>query len=115
MEIIRTTTNEKKDIVRATNAVTGAQDMVNEQIKLLDVIIYDKADEDGEIKRVTALKVMSENGTEEFITSISPTVESSVDTILSLYSDEEIKAGLMVAVRTKQSKAGRNFYYIDLV
>ena len=115
MEIIKTTTNEKKDIVRATNAVTGAQDIVDEEVKLLDAIIYDNADEDGEVTRVTSLKIIRENGKEEFITSISPTIEKSVDTILSLYSDDEIKSGLMVAVRTKKSKADRNFYYIDLL
>lgn len=115
MEIIKTTTENKKDIVRANNAVLGAQDVANMELTLLDAIIYDKADADGEIKRVTALKVRDEqSGEENFCTSISATVEQSIDTLLGLYTNEEIQKGVPIIIKSKESKGGRTFYYVDL-
>lgn len=115
MKILFGTSEDKKDIVRATNAVIGAQDLVNQPIILTGAWGYEKVDEKGEPVTVTALKVKQENGEEVFCSSISKTVADSIDTILEIYEDGEIQnGGVPIIIKSKKSKAGRDFYYIDL-
>lgn len=109
MEIITTTLSDKKDLVRCNNAVDCVQDFKDKKIKAFGFIIYNKADKDGEIKTVTAIKL--EDG---FITSISPTIRDSVETIITAYEPEEVNAGIDIIVKSKKSKGGRDFYYLDL-
>lgn len=115
MEIIKTTTDSKVDIVRATNTTNTIQNIDSEKVLMLkDVIIYKTADENGVEVEVTALKVEVDNEL-IFVNSISKTVMQSVDTILSVFSDEEIKSGIPIRVLSDTSKGGRTFYHIDLV
>lgn len=115
MEIIKTTTDSKVDIVRATNTTNTIQNIDSEKVLTLkDVIIYKTADENGVEVEVTALKVEVDNEL-IFVNSISKTVMQSVDTILSVFSDEEIKSGIPIRVLSDTSKGGRTFYHIDLV
>ena len=115
MEIIRTTTENKVDIVRATNTTKTIQNIDSDKILTLkDVIIYSTTDENGAEVEVTALKVEVDNEL-IFVNSISKTVKQSVDTILSVFSEEEIKAGIPIRVLSDTSKGGRTFYHIDLV
>lgn len=115
MEIIKTTTDSKVDIVRATNTTNTIQNIDSDKVLMLkDVIIYKTADENGVEVEVTALKVEVDNEV-IFVNSISKTVMQSVDTILSVFSDEEIKSGIPIRVLSDISKGGRTFYHIDLV
>lgn len=115
MEIIKTTTDSKVDIVRATNTTNTIQNIDSEKVLTLkDVIIYKTADENGVEVEVTALKVEVDNEL-IFVNSISKTVMQSVDTILSVFSDQEIKSGIPIRVLSDTSKGGRTFYHIDLV
>ena len=115
MEIIKTTTDSKVDIVRATNTTNTIQNIDSDKVLTLkDVIIYKTADENGVEVEVTALKVEVDNEL-IFVNSISKTVMQSVDTILSVFSDEEIKSGIPIRVLSDTSKGGRTFYHIDLV
>ena len=115
MEIIKTTTNNKVDIVRATNTTNTIQNIDSDKVLMLkDVIIYKTADEDGAEVEVTALKVEVDNEL-IFVNSISKTVKQSVETILSVFSEEEIKSGIPIRVLSDTSKGGRTFYHIDLV
>ena len=115
MEIIKTTTNNKVDIVRATNTTNTIQNINSDKVLTLrDVIIYSTTDEDGKEVEVTALKVEVDNEL-IFVNSISKTVKQSVDTILSVFSEEEIKTGIPIRVLSDTSKGGRTFYHIDLV
>lgn len=115
MEIIKTTTNNKVDIVRATNTTNTIQNIDSDKVLMLkDIIIYSTTDEEGKEVEVTALKVEVDNEL-IFVNSISKTVKQSVDTILSVFSEEEIKSGIPIRVLLDTSKGGRTFYHIDLV
>ena len=115
MEIIKSTTNNKVDIVRATNTTNTIQNIDSDKVLTLrDVIIYSTTDEEGKEVEVTALKVEVDNEL-IFVNSISKTVKQSVDTILSVFSEEEIKSGIPIRVLSDTSKGGRTFYHIDLV
>ena len=115
MEIIKTTTNNKVDIVRATNTTNTIQNIDSDKVLMLkDVIIYSTTDEEGKEVEVTALKVEVDNEL-IFVNSISRTVEQSVLTILSVFSEEEIKSGIPIRVLSDTSKGGRTLYHIDLV
>ena len=115
MNIIKTTTENKVDLVRATNTTNTIQNIGSDKVLMLkDVIIYSAPDENGDEIEVTALKVELDNEL-IFVNSISNTVEHSVDTILSVFSEEEIKNGIPIRVMSDTSKGGRTFYYIDLV
>ena len=112
MNIIKTTTENKVDLVRATNTI---QNIDSDKVLMLkDVIIYSTIDENGEEVEVTALKVEMDNEL-IFVNSISKTVKQSVETILSVFADEEIKGGIPIRVLSDTSKGGRTFYHIDLV
>lgn len=115
MEIIKSTTNNKVDIVRATNTTNTIQNIGSDKVLMLkDVIIYSTTDENGAEVEVTALKVEADNEL-IFVNSISKTVKQSVETILSIFSEEEIKSGIPIRVLSDTSKGGRTFYHIDLV
>ena len=115
MNIIKTTTENKVDIVRATNTTNTIQNIDSDKVLMLkDVIIYSTTDDNGDEVEVTALKVEVDNEL-IFVNSISNTVMQSVDTILSVFTEEEIKSGIPIRVLSDISKGGRTFYYIDLV
>ena len=115
MNIIKTTTENKVDIVRATNTTNTIQNIDSDKVLMLkDVIIYSTIDENGAEVEVTALKVEVDNEL-IFVNSISKTVKQSVDTILSVFTEEEIKGGIPIRVLADTSKGGRTFYHIDLV
>ena len=115
MEIIKTTTNSKVDIVRATNTTNTIQNIDSDKVLMLkDVIIYSTTDEEGKEVEVTALKVEVDNEL-IFVNSISKTVKQSVETILSVFTEEEVKNGIPIRVLSDTSKGGRTFYHIDLV
>lgn len=111
MKTIVNVSSDKKDLVKASNAVTAFKDVVNTPITMTGVIIYEKVEEDGETKVVSAIKL--DDGS--FVTSISPTVQNSLESIVEAYDEDEIKAGLPVMVKAKASKQGREFLYIDLI
>ena len=115
MNIIKTTTDSKIDLVRATNTTNTIQNIDSDKVLMLkDVIIYSAPNENGEEVEVTALKVEVDNEL-VFVNSISKTVKQSIETILSVFSEEEIKSGIPIRVLSDTSKGGRTFYHIDLV
>ena len=115
MEIIKTTTENKVDIVRATNTTNTIQNIDSDKVLMLkDVIIYSTTDDNGDEVEVTALKVEVDNEL-IFVNSISNTVKQSVETILTVFTEDEIKSGIPIRVLSDISKGGRTFYYIDLV
>lgn len=116
MEVINATTESRVDIVRATNTTKTVQNVEpGKVLNLKEVIIY-KTHDDNEDKdvEVTALKV-EDNGDSYFINSISKTVKQSVEVIMSVFSNDDIKAGIPIKVESDTSKGGRTFYHIDLV
>lgn len=116
MELITNITNDKKDLVKANNAVLGFKDCLGDTIKMCGVVIYNKDEVDektGEITTKTVSAIKREDG--EFITSVSPTVKNSLEMIVATYSEEEILSGIDIIIKSKKSNANRDFFYIDLV
>ena len=115
MNIIKTTTDNKVDLVRATNTTNTIQNIGSDKVLMLkDVIIYSTTDDNGDEVEVTALKVEVDNEL-IFVNSISKTVKQSVEAILSVFTEDEIKSGIPIRVLSDISNGGRTFYYIDLV
>ena len=115
MNIIKATTDNKVDLVMATNTTNTIQNIDSDKVLMLkDIIIYSTENEKGEEVEVTALKVEVDNEL-IFVNSISKTVKQSVETILSVFVEEEIKSGIPIRVVSDISKSGRTFYHIDLV
>lgn len=108
--------DEKKDVVKASNAMTMFKDVIGKTIKVTGILVYEKDELDeksGAISTKIVSCVKQKNG--EFISSISPTIENSINSIVSIYTEEEVKAGLDVIVKSKKSNGGRDFLYLDLV
>lgn len=116
MEIIKVVSeNEKRDIVKAGNAVDAFKNHVGETLKMVGVVMYVKDEVntstgEKESKTVTAIKTADGN----FISTISPTVYDSVSNICGAYSDEEILQGVDIMVCSGKANSGREFYYCDL-
>lgn len=109
-------TDSKKDLVKAGNTTTMFKDVVGEPFKMTGLIIYDNEEVDtktGEVEIKTVSAIKKDDG--EFISSISPTVEKSLTLIANSFSEDEIKAGIDVEIKTKQSNSKRDFLFIDLV
>jgi len=116
MKIKVNVTESKRDLVKAGNTTLMFKDCIGDTFKMTGVIIYEKEEVDaktGECKTKIVSCVKREDG--EFISTISPTVENSLSLIVNSYTEEEVKAGLDVIVKTKKSNGGRDFIYIDLV
>lgn len=116
MKILVNTTNNKKDVVKASNAVTPFKEVIGKPVKAIGFITYEKEELDERTgvmasRVVTCMKL--ENG--DFISSISPTINNSIDSIVASYDVEEIEQGLDVIVKSKKSNGGRDFLYVDLV
>lgn len=115
MKILQNITNDKKDLVKASNAVNTVQDLVGESVTINGILIFEKEELDEKsqevvVQRVSAFRLT--NG--EFYTSISPTVKSSLESIIEVFDADEIKAGIEIQVKSRTSKGGRDFIYIDL-
>lgn len=115
MKTLVNISENKKDAVKACNAVNGFKDIIGETVTINGIIMFEKDDLDektGEIttKSVTAIK----RNDGEFFTSISPTVKNSIDAVLEVYEPDEIKKGIEIQIKTKKSNAGREFIYVDL-
>lgn len=116
MKVLVNTLSEKKDLVKAGNAVLGFKDVLGEKMVVTGVIIFEKEEvneKSGEVEAKTVCCLKRKDG--EFITSISPTVKNSLQMIIEAYTAEEIAKGIEVVVKSKSSNAGRDFFYVDLV
>lgn len=114
MEILKNISADKKDIVRAGNAVSGFKDAIGKPITMVGVFLYTKEEEnkDGVLETKTVSAIKTSDG--EFYTSISPTVKNSLQLIADTSETEEIINGIDVVIKSKKSNGGREFLYIDL-
>lgn len=111
MKILESVGMEKRDIVKAGVATSTVQEFDGENITLTGVLFGEKTDtETGEVREVVCLKTSDD----KFISSISAMVKESATTIMEAFTPEEFIAGIPVVVKSKNSKAGRKFFYLDL-
>ena len=108
MNILFNSSKEKKDIVKATTASEALKDHVGKHVTVKNIISYQK---DEEADTIFAVE------TEEagWLYTNSPTVKNVLESVIAGYEKEEINAGVPVRILTQKSKAGRDFYLIELL
>lgn len=111
MELIKKTTENKVDIVRAMNTTKSLQNFTDAKLALHGVIIFKEDEEDN---TVTSLKVTDETGETFFINSISETVRKSADAFIDAFDSTDFDEGLPLKIVENTSKGGRTFYSLDL-
>ena len=109
MELIKKTTENKIDIVRAMNTTKSLQNFTDTKLTLHGVIIF-KEEENA----ITSLKVSDETGETFFINSISETVRKSADAFIDAFDATDFDEGLPLKIVENTSKGGRTFYSLDL-
>ena len=111
MELIKKTTDNKVDIVRAMNTTKSLQNFTDTKLTLHGVIIFKEEEEEN---IVTSLKVSDETGETFFINSISETVRKSADAFIDAFDPTDYEEGLPLKIVKNTSKGGRTFYSLDL-
>lgn len=111
MELIKKTSENKVDIVRAVNTTKSLQNFTDTKLTLHGVIIF--TEEDAE-NIVTSLKVSDETGETFFINSISETVRKSAEAFIDAFDTTDFEEGLPLKIVENTSKGGRTFYSLDL-
>ena len=111
MEIIKKTTDNKVDLVRAVNTTKSLQNFTCTKLTLHGAIIFT---EDEEENIVTSLKVADETGETFFINSISETVRKSAEAFINAFEPTDFEEGLPLKIMENTSKGGRTFYSLDL-
>lgn len=111
MEIIKKTTDNKVDLVRAVNTTKSLQNFTDIKLTLHGAIIF-KEDESEDT--VTSLKVSDEGGETFFINSISETVRKSAEAFIETFENKDFDEGLPLKIVENTSKGGRTFYSLDL-
>ena len=111
MELIKKTTENKVDIVRAINTTKSLHNFTDTKLTLHGAIIFK---EDEEENTVTSLKVTDETGETFFINSISETVRKSAEAFIGAFEPTDFEEGLPLKIVENTSKGGRTFYSLDL-
>ena len=111
MELIKSTTENKVDIVRAVNTTKSLQNFTDIKLTLHGAIIFKEDDEENTI---TSLKVADETGETFFINSISETVRKSAEAFIDAFDPTDFEEGLPLKIVENTSKGGRTFYSLDL-
>ena len=111
MELIKKTTENKVDIVRAVNTTKSLQNFTDTKLTLRGAIIFKEDDSEN---TVTSLKVSDETGETFFINSISETVRKSAEAFIDAFDNNDFEEGLPLKIVENTSKGGRTFYSLDL-
>ena len=116
MEIVKSTLESKKDIVKASNTVNTVKELKDQNITLVGAVIFNRQEidqETGEVETKTACVLKAKDNT--FYSSISQTVIKSLETILATFEQGEISEGIDIKICSSKSNKGREFFFIDLV
>ena len=111
MEIIKKTTDNKVDLVRAINTTKSLQNFTGTKLTLHGAIIFKEGEEEN---IVTSLKVSDETGETYFINSISETVRKSAEAFMDAFEPSDFEEGLPLKIVENTSNGGRTFYSLDL-
>ena len=111
MELIKKTTENKVDIVRAMNTTKSLQNFTGTKLTLHGVIIFKEEEEEN---TVTSLKVSDETGETFFFFFFSETVRKSADAFIDAFEATDFDEGLPLKIVENTSKGGRTFYSLDL-
>ena len=111
MEIIKKTSDNKVDLVRAINTTKSLQNYPDTKFTLHGAIIFKEEEEEN---IVTSLKVTDETGETFFINSISETVRKSAEAFIEAFEPSDFEEGLPLKIVKGISKGGSTFYTLDL-
>ena len=111
MQLIKSTSENKVDIVRAVNTTKSLQSFTGTKLTLHGAMIFKEADTENAI---TSLKVTDETGETFFINSISETVRKSAEAFIDAFDATDFDEGLPLKIVENTSKGGRTFYSLDL-
>ena len=111
MELIKKTSDNKVDLVRAINTTKSLQNFTDTKLTLHGAIIFKEEEEEN---TVTSLKVTDETGETFFINSISETVRKTAEAIIDAFEAKDFEEGLPLKIVENTSKGGRTFYSLDL-
>jgi len=117
MNILKKVNFGLKEIVNSESATKVIKNYGGQTLKVNGILIgvKDNVDEDGVVKTI---KVVVLKSGDDLISSISPTVVNSAETIISAYEDnkltEEIVAGIDITVASAKSGKGREFFFLQL-
>jgi hypothetical protein len=109
-----------KEVINSESATTVLKNLANKKVKVTGLLVANKDDideETGEVKNIKIGVLKTSDG--ELISSISPTVIGSMETIVTTYTDmnilEEIPKGIDILIKSAKSAKGREFFHLVLI
>ena len=119
MKILSKVNFTLKEIINSESATKVIKDFAGHELAVTGFLIGEKEDVDsetGELKNVKIGVIKTQDG--ELISSISPTVIGSIDTIINVYTEAnligEIESGIPLIVKSNKSAKKREFYNLEL-
>lgn len=120
MKIVQNVNFQLKEIVNCETATTTINSLNNKEIIVTGFLIGLKEtieEETGEVKNLKIGVLKTDDG--QLISTISPTVINSMETIINAYKDidqlDEIGKGLLIGIKTAKSTKSRNFIFLELI
>jgi hypothetical protein len=120
MKVLQKVNFSLKETINAESATTVLKNLPNTIVKVTGFLIGTKENIDAETGEVSNVKIgvlKTQEG--ELISSISPTVIGSIETIISTYEEmgltSEIERGIDVCIKSAKSAKNREFFHLELV
>lgn len=120
MKIVQNVNFKLKEMVNSETATTPINLIKGENILVTGILIGIKEEVDNETGEIKSLKVgVIKKDDGQLISSISPTVINSMETIINAYTEcdqiSEIEKGIDVAIKTGKSSKNRDFIFLELI
>lgn len=120
MKILNNVNFNLKEIVNSETATTPINTMMNKEVIATGLLVGLKEDIDNETGEVKTLKVgVIKIDEGNLLSTISPTVINSIETIVNAYTDAdmlgEIKEGIAIAIKSAKSGKNRDFIFLELL
>lgn len=120
MKILHNVNFSLKEMVNSETATTPINLIKGEKILVKGILIGTKeevSDETGEVKTLKIGVLKKDDG--QLISTISPTVINSMETIINAYKEceqlAEIEKGIDIAIETGKSSKNRDFIFLELI
>lgn len=119
MKILNKINFNLKETVNSESATLIMKNFGGQVLKTTGILIGTKDDLDSDTGEVKEIKVaILKTATGELISSISPTVVNSAETIVNAYTDANLladfDAGVEIQVCSGKSGKGREFFFLQL-
>ena len=101
--------NDKKESYKAVVTPHTIQELKGKEVVITNLVITEKADENGEILNVTSIKV-----DDTYYSSISKSLYDSAQAIINMFEPEDILDGFTIKVDSAESKNNREFLFFNI-